>query len=157
MEFSHRIVLFLLFTLSSFVRVFVVNGEIQEVLVDQLTSDYLKIEQSLWRVIEKREPSTLQQIYNIHTRFMGKDYGESNVLREQIYLKRNDSVAASIHVIDDVAAKLALEFFENRNYVALSAVAESGIQLERETDAIFSHTVNSTDFWESIHNVSVSE
>lgn len=149
MTFSHRIALLLLFALGS-----AVTGEIQEVLVDQLTSDYLKVEQSLWRVIEKREPSTWQQIYNIHTRFMSKDYGGSNVLRERVYLQLNDSVAANIQVIDDVTTKLAWEFFENRNYEALSAVAADGIRLERETDAIVQQTVNNTEFWDDIRNVS---
>lgn len=149
MGYLHRAVLF--FVLIS---VAVVHGEIQEVLVDQLTSDYLKIEQSLWRVIEKREPSTLQQIYNIHTTFMKRDHGESNVMRNHVYMHHNESIAAHINKIDEVTAKLALEFFERRNYVALSAVAEEGILLERQTDAIFEHTVNNTEFWYSIQNVS---
>lgn len=125
-----------------------------EVLVDQLTSDYLKVEQSLWRVIEKREPSTLQQIYNIHTRFMSLSYGETNVLRQQVYLNLNQNVSQNVVAIDEVTAKLSLEFFENRNYVALSAIAEKGIHLEQETEAIFQSTVNDTSFWEVIQNVS---
>lgn len=133
----------------------IVNGERQDVLVDQLTSDYLKVEQSLWRAIEKREPSTLQQIYNIHTQFMSKNYGQSNVLRDQIYLKFNGSIAKNFLVIDNITAHLSLEFFENRNYAALSKVAENGIQLEQETDSIFGETVNSTEFWDDVKNVNI--
>lgn len=133
----------------------VVNGERQDVFVDQLTSDYLKVEQSLWRAIEKREPSTLQQIYNIHTQFMSKNYGQSNVLREQIYLELNESISENFRVIDNVTAQLALEFFQNRNYAALSKVAEDGIQLEQETDSILSETVNNTEFWDNVKNVGI--
>lgn len=158
MEFLHRCILFSICILGVFVNNNgVVHGEVQDLLVDQLTSDYLKIEQSLWRVVEKREPSTLQQIYNIHTRFMTRNHGESYVLRNGTYLVHNESIAANIRVIDDVSAELVLEFFVNRNYVALSAVSEKGIHLERETDAIIAQTVNNSAFWESIQNVSYME
>lgn len=152
MLFHNQLLAFLLCIFSS--SRLIAGADNHEVLVDQLTSDYLKVEQSLWRVIEKREPSTLQQIYNIHTRFMSLSYGETNVLREQIYLNLNQSVSQNVVAIDEVTAKLSLEFFENRNYVALSAIAEKGIHLEHETEAIFQSTVNDTSFWEVIQNVS---
>lgn len=125
-----------------------VRSDGQAIIVDQFTADYLKVEQSLWRVIEKREPSTLQQIYNIHTRFMSLNYGQTDVLLNGGSV--DPSIVTNIEVINETTAKLSEEFFENRNYVALSAVAEKGIQLEKETDNIIRLVVNSSVFWKSI-------
>lgn len=154
MRFFIQLLAFLLCILSS--NHLIARAYSNDVLVDELTSDYLKVEQNLWNVIEKREPSTLQQIYNIHTYYMGLRFGEINVLSESIYLTLNQNISENVDVINNISANLTVEFFQNRNYVALSAVAEKGIQLEREIEAIFQATINDTLFWELVQNVSAT-
>lgn len=127
-----------------------------KVLVDQLIGDYLKAEQDLWRVIEKREPSTLQQIYDLHTHFLKRDYGQSHTFLNAIYLSRSALIINSILSINQTSHSIAREFFEHRNYTVLSSVAMNGIDLDNTLNVIYDETVNSTEFWDGIHNVSYS-
>lgn len=124
-------------------------------LVDQLTNDYLEAEKNLWDVIEKREDSTLQQIYNVHTDFLKRHYGESNVLLNGIYMNNiNPKLLNNIITINETSHDIAREFFEHRNYTVLSMKAFEGINLDKTFQSIYEQTINSTDFWNSLKNVS---
>lgn len=126
----------------------------QITLVDQLTKDYLRAEKELWKVIERREDSTLQQIYNVHTEFLNRHYGESNILLFGKHLKNNMNVRNSVVAINETSHDIAREFFEHRNYTVLSMKAMNGINLDETFDIIFVETANSTDFWNNLKNVS---
>lgn len=124
-------------------------------LVDQLTTDYLDAEHKLWGVIERREDSTLQQIYNIHTDFLGRNYGESNVLLNGVYMDNiNPKLLNNIITINETSHDIAREFFEHRNYTVLSMKAFEGINLDKIFQSICEQTINSTHFWNNLKNVS---
>lgn len=123
-------------------------------LVDQLTKDYLRAEKELWKVIERREDSTLQQIYNVHTEFLNRQYGESNILLNGKHLNKNQIVISSVNAINETSHDIAREFFEHRNYTVLSLKAFDGITLDKTFQQIYNETINSTKFWNSLKNVS---
>lgn len=123
-------------------------------LVDQLIKDYLVEEDNLWAVIERREESTLQQIYNIHTEFLHRPYGETNVLLNGIFVDNDPKLRNSIITINDTSHDIAREFFEHRNYTVLSMKSLEGINLDRTFNVVYELAVNSTDFWLSLKNVS---
>lgn len=126
-------------------------------LVDQLIKDYLMAEENLWSAIERREPSTLQQIYDIHTAFLQRHYGESNVILNGIFIRNDPKLTSSIITINETSHDIAREFFEHRNYTVLSMKAYEGINVDKTFNTVFELTVNSTDFWSSLKNVSVSK
>lgn len=76
--------------LCIFVLICIVHftGAINVTIVDQLTTDYLKAEQELWKVVERREPDALDQIYNVHSQFLNRDFGETYVLLNKTYAKK---------------------------------------------------------------------
>lgn len=124
-------------------------------LVDQLTKDYLESEKNLWEVIERREDSTLQQIYNIHTDFLNRHYGESNVFLNGVYMNNiNPKLLNNIIKINETSHDIAREFFEHRNYTVLSIKAFEGINLDKTFQSVCEQTINSTDFWNNLKNVS---
>lgn len=124
-------------------------------LVDQLIKDYLAAEKNLWEVIEKREDSTLQQIYNIHTDFLNRHYGESNVLLSGVYMDTvNPKLINNIISINETSHDIAREFFEHRNYTVLSMKALDGINLEKTFQSVCEQTINSNGFWGQLKNVS---
>lgn len=126
-------------------------------LVDNLTKEYLDAEHNLWGVIERREDSTLQQIYNIHTDFLGRHYGESNVLLNGVYMNNvNPKLLNNIITINETSHDIAREFFEHRNYTVLSMKAFEGINLDKTFQSICEQTINSTDFWNNLKNVSAN-
>lgn len=125
-----------------------------QVLIDKLIGDYLKAEQDLWRVIEKREPTTLQQIYDTHTHFLKISHGQSNIFLNNLDPRSNPVVITGIIDINQTSHSIAKQFFIHRNYTALSLVAMRGIEIDKVFQAILDETVNTTAFWESIHNVS---
>lgn len=124
-------------------------------LVDQLIKDYLLAEENLWSVIERREPSTLQQIYDIHMAFLNRQYGESNVILNGIFDHNDPKLTNSIISINETSHDIAREFFEHRNYTVLSLKAFNGITMENTFNIVYNLTVNSTHFWSSLTNVSV--
>lgn len=124
------------------------------VLVDQLTTDYLEAEENLWSVIEKREDSTLQQIYNVHMEFLNRHYGESNVLLHGFYALNSPKLINNIITINETSHEIAREFFEHRNYTVLSMKAFEGINLDKTFKSICELTINSADFWNILKNVS---
>lgn len=128
-------------------------------LVDQLTADYLVAEKELWAVILKREPSTLQQMYDVHTRFLNLDLGGSNVLLNGTYVKSMlpEVVVDSIIQINKTSYDIADEFFERRNYTVLSEKANAGINLAQTFEAILNATINSNDFAKELMAVSFSK
>lgn len=123
-------------------------------LVDQLTKDYLDAETILWEVIGRREDSTLQQIYNIHTDFLNRHYGESNILLNGIDTANSLKLRSNIITINETSHDIAREFFEHRNYTVLSLKALNGINLDDTFGSICELTINSTDFWDHVKNVS---
>lgn len=123
-------------------------------LVDQLIEDYLKAEKQLWTVIEKREDSTLQQIYNVHTDFLNRHYSQSNILFNEEFTRNNPKIIANVIAINETSVDIAREFFEHRNYSVLSMKALNGITLDELFNIISEETINSTDFWLNVKNVS---
>lgn len=132
-----------------------VYGFGEQTLVDQLTNDYLMAEKDLWVSIEKREDSTLQQIYNVHTQYLNRFYGESNVFLNAIYLNSNPVVVHSIIAINQTSHEIATEFFEHRNYSVLSLKAIDGLKVYKIFDDILKETINSTEFWINVKNVCI--
>lgn len=125
-------------------------------LVDQLIDDYLVAEKNLWEVIERREPSTLQQIYNNHTYFLHTHYGQSNMLFNLELVEKSPKIVASVIKINETSLDIANEFFgRHRNYSALSIKAFNGIIIDKLFEEIYNDTINSTDFWSSIQKVSI--
>lgn len=133
-----------------------VNGAVGDVtLVDQLTTDYLMAEKDLWAVILKREDSTLQQMYNVHTQFLNLNLGGSNVLLNSTHVKGVPSiVAANIIHINATSHDIAEEFFERRNYTVLSEKANKAINLTETFDVILNATLNSSEFANALAAVS---
>lgn len=124
-------------------------------LVDQLTDDYVVAERYLWTVIERRESSTLQQIYNNHTYFLNIHYGQSNMLFNLELIEKSPKIVASVNKINETSLDIANEFFgRRRNYTVLSMKAFNGITIDKLFDEIYNDTINSTDFWSSIRKVS---
>lgn len=119
-------------------------------LVDQLTVDYLAAEKDLWAAILKREDSTLQQMYNVHTHFLNHDLGGSNVLLNSTH----DAVAASIVHINKTSHDISEEFFERRNYTVLSEKAFKASNLTDTLLAILNATIKSEDFLKELAAVS---
>lgn len=147
---AQMVILFVLFVVGS-----ASVGAIGEhTLVDELAAKYLQDEAELWTVIEKREDRTIQLIYNVHTEILNRDYGESGVFVRSVYL-HNPRVVGSIIAINDTSHEIANEFFEHRNYTALSIRATKGINLNEIFDAIYEETINSTEFWSGVKNVSL--
>lgn len=127
--------------------------DVDPILVDRLTKVYLRKENRLWTVIEKRKDDTLQQIYNVHTDFLSRYYGESNAFSNGVYT--NTKVLNTIISINETSLDIAREFFEHRNYSVLSIKSLKGINLlPIEFNLIYNETINSTDFWMSLKNVS---
>ncbi|XP_031620535.1 uncharacterized protein LOC116339055 [Contarinia nasturtii] len=125
----------------------------QIALVDQLTKDYLVAERKLWEVIERREDSTLQQIYNVHTEFLNRNYGETNVFLNGFYANNVDpKLLNCIITINETSHDIAREFFEHRNYTVLSMKAFEGIHLDKTFETVCEQTINSTDFWSNLQN-----
>lgn len=123
-------------------------------LVDRYTNEYLDAEENLWAVIARREDSTLQQIYNIHMDFLKRHYGESNILLNGFSESFNPKLANSVVIINATSHDIAREFFEHRNYTVLSMKAFEGINLDTTFHTIYEQTVNSTEFWHNLDNVS---
>lgn len=123
-------------------------------LVDQLTANYLKEEDHLWAVIQKREDSTLQQIHDVHQSFLKRQYGESNVIHSNIFMSPNPNVLAHLSVINQTSYEIAHEFFGHPNYSALSIMALNAIDLDKTFELVFEQTANSTEFWSNLKNVS---
>lgn len=130
-------------------------GEVTQ--VDQLTSDYLMAEKDLWAVILKREDSTLQQMYNVHTHFLNLDLGGSNVLLNGTHVKSIAAGELAGHIIhiNQTSYDIAEEFFERRNYTVLSEKANRAINLTETFEAILNATINSNDFLNDLAAVSV--
>lgn len=129
-------------------------GEVTQ--VDQLTSDYLMAEKDLWAVILKREDSTLQQMYNVHTHFLSLDLGGSNVLLNGTHVKSvaTGELAGHIIQINQTSYDIAEEFFERRNYTVLSEKANRAINLTESFEAILNATIKSNDFLNDLAAVS---
>lgn len=124
-------------------------------LVDQLAQSYLKEEDHLWTVIEKREDSTLQQIHDVHMNFLKRNYGESKILLSHSHLLANShKILGNIKNINETSYDIAHEFFGHPNYTVLSMKALNGINLDNTFQSIYELTVNSTEFWSSVKNVS---
>lgn len=123
-------------------------------LVDQLTADYLIAEKELWDVILKRDDTTLQQMYNVHTLYLNHDLGGSNVLLNGTYVKSADVVAESVIQINQTSHDIAEEFFERRNYTVLSEKANKASDLTAVFDAILKSTIESNDFLDQLAAVS---
>lgn len=123
-------------------------------LVDRYTNEYLDAEENLWAVILRREDSTLQQIYNIHMDFLKRHYGESNILLNGIFGNFSPKLANSVIIINATSHDIAREFFEHRNYTVLSMKAFEGINLDSTFHIVYELTVNSTEFWHDVDNVS---
>lgn len=122
-------------------------------LVDRYTNEYLDAEEILWAVIARREHSTLQQIYNIHMDFLNRHYGESNILLNGFF---SPKLAKSVVIINATSHDIAREFFEHRNYTVLSMKAFEGVSLDEIFHAVYELTVNSTEFWNNLENVSMN-
>lgn len=133
------------------------SDQLQHVtLVDQLTKDYLAAEKNLWEVIERREDNTLQQIYNVHTEFLKRHYGESNVLLSGLYMNTvSPKLINNIVTINETSHDIAREFFEHRNYTVLSIKALNGINLDKTFQSICELTINSIEFWNELKTVSI--
>lgn len=123
-------------------------------LVDRYTNEYLDAEENLWAVIERREDSTLQQIYNIHMDFLHRNYGESSILSKGILPHLTLTLFNSVHTINTTSHDIAREFFEHRNYTVLSMKAYEGVDLDKTFQTVYKLTVNSTEFWHDLENVS---
>lgn len=126
----------------------------QITLVDQLTIDYLRAEKDLWDVIKRREPTTLQQIYDLHTEFLNREYGEQNVLLNGKHVNNPQLIIQSVNTINETSQNIAREFFEHRNYTVLSMKAMNGVNLDETFEMIYNETIGSTDFWNSLKHVS---
>lgn len=128
----------------------------QITLVDQLTKDYLASEQELWKVIERRDQDTLQQIYNVHMEFLKRPNNGTNILLNGKSIGNNQMVRKSLMVINVTSSDIAQEFFEPivRNYSVLSIKALNGIKLEGIFEVVYNHTIDSSDFWNKMKNVS---
>lgn len=128
----------------------------QITLVDQLTKDYLTAEQELWKVIERRDSDTLQQIYNLHMEFLKQPYNGTNILLNGKSISNNQMVRKSLMAINVTSRDIAQEFFEPsvRNYSVLSIKALNGVELEKTFEVVYNHTINSTQFWNIMKNVS---
>lgn len=126
-------------------------------LVDQLTAEYLAAEKDLWAVILKREDSTLQQMYNLHTRFLNLDLGGSNVLLNSTHAEgiTPTVVAESILYINETSHDIAEEFFERRNYTVLSEKAFKAANLTATFEAVLDATIKSNDFVHALAAVSL--
>lgn len=125
-------------------------------LVDRCINEYLDAEENLWAVIARREDSTLQQIYNIHMDFLKRHYGESNILLHGFLENLSPKLANSIIIINATSHEIAREFFEHRNYTVLSMKALEGVDLDKTFHIVYELTVNSTEFWHDLENVSVN-
>lgn len=131
------------------------SDEPQLSLVDQLAENYLKEENHLWSVIEKREDSTLQQIHDVHMNFLKRHYGESNILLSHSdSIDNSHKILSNINVINETSYDIAHEFFGHPNYTVLSMKALNGINLDKTFESIYELTVNSTIFWTNLQNVS---
>lgn len=128
----------------------------QITLVDQLTKDYLAAEQELWKVIERRDPDTLQQIYNLHMEFLKQPYNGTNILLNGKSISNNQMVRKSLMDINETSRDIAQEFFapDIRNYSVLSIKALNGVDLEKTFEVVYNHTINSSKFWNIMKNVS---
>lgn len=124
-------------------------------LVDRYINEYLDAEENLWAVISRREDSTLQQIYNIHMDFLKRPCGESNILLNGFLENFSSKLANSVIIINATSHEIALEFFEHRNYTVLSMKAFEGVNLDKTFHTVYELTVNSTEFWHDLENVSV--
>lgn len=125
-------------------------------LVDRCTNEYLDAEENLWAVIARREDSTLQQIYNIHMDFLHRNYGESKIISKGFLPHLTLTLVNSVNTINTTSHDIAREFFEHRNYTVLSMKAFEGVDLDKTFQAVYNLTVNSTEFWQDLENVSVN-
>lgn len=124
-------------------------------LIDRYINEYLDAEENLWAVIARREDSTLQQIYNIHMDFLHRPYGESNILFNGFLPHLTLKSFNSVTTINTTSHDIAREFFEHRNYTVLSMKAFEGVDLDKTFQTVYKLTVNSTEFWQDLENVSV--
>lgn len=124
-------------------------------LVDRYINEYLDAEENLWTVIARREDSTLQQIYNIHMDFLHRNYGESNILSKGFLPHLTLTLLNSVNTINTTSHDIAREFFEHRNYTVLSMKAFEGVDLDKTFQLVHKLTVNSTEFWQDLENVSL--
>lgn len=123
-------------------------------VVDRFTNEYLDAEENLWAVIARREDSTLQQIYNVHMDFLKRHYGETNILLNGFLENISPKLANSVIIINATSHEIAREFFEHRNYTVLSMKAFEGVNLDKTFHKVYELTVNSTEFFLSLENVS---
>lgn len=81
--------MFRAYHLSVFVVIFIVNltTAVDVTIVDHLTADYLRAEKNLWKVVERRESNALDQIYDVHSQYLNRDFGETNVILNRTYVK----------------------------------------------------------------------
>lgn len=87
---------------------------------------------------------------------MKRNYGESNILLNGIFLTNlSPKLANSIIIINTTSHEIAREFFEHRNYTVLSMKAFEGVRIDETFHAVYQLTVNSTEFWNDLENVSV--
>lgn len=113
-------------------------------IIDELTGDYLKANEELWKVVKDRETNALDQIYNVHDHFLHRNFGETNVLLSRTYAKKYpESVIDKIIEINRTSQAI-LDALSRQD--VSSELARQGSQLGAALELILQSTEKSFDF-----------
>lgn len=124
--------------------------------IDVLLDEYLRTENSLWSVIrssDKNQQSIEFQIYEKHSKFMGKNFGEIGLLRsvEWELPVENQTVISNIRIVNNTF-QLGYELIRSGQYPMLPDYARDAINsLPNSVNAIKAAT--DEEFWLAVKNV----
>lgn len=130
---------------------------IEQPFVDILISDYFKVEQNLWMLIERRADNVLLQVYKTHENFFNRTIFQtgSGIL--------GANLVTDINALVDVGTSLNATAELGYNYLreqeldrkSITDYANYSLKILKDASELFDFTIKD-EFWEKIVAVSGS-
>lgn len=131
------------------------TSSMEQPFVDILSSDYFKIEQNLWMMIENRADNVLLQVFRTHERFFNQTISESasGVLMRDLVPGMADIVQIAGHL--NATAELGYNHLREQDVErkSITDYANSSLKILKNASDLYEMAMKAS-FWESIVNVS---
>lgn len=131
------------------------TSPMEQPFVDILSSDYFKIEQNLWMMIENRADNVLLHVFRTHERFFNQTISESasGVLMRDLVPGMSDIVQTAGHL--NATAELGYNHLREQDVErkSITDYANSSLKILKNASDLFEMAMKAS-FWESIINVS---
>lgn len=155
--YSVLIVIFLCIYWVQMERMERTNGSsvVEQPFVDILASDYFKIEQNLWMMIENRADNVLLHVFRTHERFFNQTISESasGVLMRDLVPGMNDFIQIAINL--NATAELGYNHLREQDVErkVITDYANSSLKILKNASDLFEMAMKAS-LWENIINVS---